>query len=595
MAGYGYVERGVESYLDWGQIGRNFSDMLNKVNQEREAKKKEIDEATRQTMNVVDNPELGVNNTTNQYILDGSSSTSKAILLSEREMKAGRKKPEDHVKFVQNVKDGWASFANVTKSYNQQWKEYQELVAANKSAGAHADDMAKIEKFMDINNSKIMIGVDGTMKVGKMVDGPGGVKVMSSDPNDYDAIVALNNRSLYKRERFDVETSSKTIADRLGKDVRVIFKDKVATISSILQRTDPEDPDKKIYFKYEDLAVKAILNDPFNVQSVLVDGNMVNPKTGNPYEFTWDPNDPGIKNGDKILKKPQSGTGPGYTFELTPEQRKQAEDAVKARVRSEIDYEEKSRQEFAPQAPRGGGDDGSKRTEANAMTNLAKLYYGDETEAYEAAQFLSGFIPNNTLIKKYQDANDKNRWKLRLEYSDGSGKTIDFDRGGKMLTLEQFVKAVSSELGGITDVKTALQRSEYKRGAKFNPTTTEAVREAGASGGGGSLEQAWQKTVQDKFTGWPTSGKGGDWSRYLSSRFSNYFTFGSDEKWFSANEVTIKPKDDNAQSITIPIEVDKDGKPTQETINTIYNTIYNNFPTSKEEEFRKISGYSPSK
>ena len=45
---YNYAERNAESYVNWGQIGKDVSKMLTDENDIREKKKKEIDDQSRE-------------------------------------------------------------------------------------------------------------------------------------------------------------------------------------------------------------------------------------------------------------------------------------------------------------------------------------------------------------------------------------------------------------------------------------------------------------------------------------------------------------------------------------------------------------------
>lgn len=602
MAGYGYVKRETDNYVNWSQIGKDFSGMLDKVYDDREAKKKEIDDATNELMNVINNPELGVNATVNQYILDGSASTAKQLLMYNKEMKAGRLRPEDMIRFRQNIKDGWASFANVTKSYNQQWAEYKKRVeAGDKVSQAEIDDMARIEKFMDINNSKIVLSADGTMHVAKMKEGKGGVREISSDPNDYDAVVALANRSQFKRDRYDLEGATAKAAKGVGDDIRAanLGGGSVKRVASILQRPniteeDKNDPAVKMYFVYEDNVVKAMSSDSFNIQSIITDGGLTNPKTGKVIEYTWDPNDPGLKNGDKILKKPSTGSSSGYEFVMTDDQKKQAENVFRQAMRIKLSYVEEQTPGWQPREPRlddGSGD--RKKQEDSILSNLAKLYYGNVTDFEEAASNIRGLIPTIASIEKSKSGNDRT---LVVTYTNGTVVPIKFNPGGTMMTQEQWIKSAAAELGGIVNIDDALKRSQFKKGATFSDITPAPVRRIVSAGQGSqNLEQAWRANVESKFTGTPSSSTGADWAKYLTSKYGSYFTFEKDSSTFGPNGVIISSPDPNKPSVTYPLNTDSKGNVTKESINAIKEYIANNLPETKQEQFMRISGYSPNK
>jgi hypothetical protein len=74
---YGYVERNLENDVNWGAVGKGFSDMLIAERDEREAKKASLDDAMMETQDGISkNAPLGYNTDFNDRMIDFASNSS---------------------------------------------------------------------------------------------------------------------------------------------------------------------------------------------------------------------------------------------------------------------------------------------------------------------------------------------------------------------------------------------------------------------------------------------------------------------------------------------------------------------------------------
>ena len=124
--GYGYVERDATSFVDWGTIGKNLSDMLQNENKVREEKKAAIDKATNEYANTLANAPQGEHIGMNEWALKYANDAQQARLLQDKLLKSGQLSLKDYTIQRQNLLDGTDQTFNLTKEYQQEYKTKME-------------------------------------------------------------------------------------------------------------------------------------------------------------------------------------------------------------------------------------------------------------------------------------------------------------------------------------------------------------------------------------------------------------------------------------------------------------------------------------
>jgi hypothetical protein len=105
--------------------------------------------------------------------------------------------------------------------------------------------------------------------------------------------------------------------------------------------------------------------------------------------------------------------------------------------------------------------------EADIVSTIGKLWYGDKNTGTSALSFLSGLDRNKNYYRMSRDANG-----VKLFFTDENGNEsftpLSFkDAEGNTMSQEDFIISAASKLGGVTNVKEALKKSGYKKDAKF--------------------------------------------------------------------------------------------------------------------------------
>lgn len=494
----GYVSQPPTAQINWAEVGANFSGMLNEEARVREEKKAEIDRATNEQMKVLQNAPTGDSANMNQWALKYAADAQKQLLMLNGALKSGQLKPQDYTLIRQNLADGTDQAFTLSQEYQN---EYKDKMARLKSNDPNASSqeleiylMQSVEGFGNFNKSELVINpLTGQVMVGFKND----KGQLESDPNKLVGINNLRNRTKAKFDKYnmdaavaqgkqsfgDFETIVRKIGSRLGQGSITTISDPTfrnqAKINEWLKKgwITQEDAAKMSTFdKTEDAWLEGQLS-MYNTTSLLTD-NLRN-IGGQKFSFTFNPAE---QNENTILLKQVDGNVvPDFESEIGKKQRAMAKEGLRTVLRGAIDHTEKmttvndyTAPSYAPQyvyEARAG-----KQDLQNAVSEIGKLYYGDDSAIRGATDYFSGYrggVKNVT-----RDESGVSITYLNPNTSAYETKRINFKGpNGDLLTQEEFIRSAGPLLTGQKDVSTALAKGGYDKNATFNPTTQKYVAE----------------------------------------------------------------------------------------------------------------------
>ena len=94
---YGYAERDAESYVDWSQIGRDITTMLQEEVTRREILKKDVEDASTAFGETLANAPTGMHKGANDFMTNYVDDVSSARLMQDRLLKSGQLKVKDYL------------------------------------------------------------------------------------------------------------------------------------------------------------------------------------------------------------------------------------------------------------------------------------------------------------------------------------------------------------------------------------------------------------------------------------------------------------------------------------------------------------------
>jgi hypothetical protein len=494
-----YAERSAESQVNWAEIGKNMTDMLQEETRIREEKKAAIDEASRQFGIQLANAPQGEHKSMNQWALEYGDNASQYMLMQDRLLKQGLLKPKDYMVTRQNLVDGTTQAFNLSKEFQATFADKMERYKKGESQDLELWLNSQAEKFGDFTKSQLYINpTDGTvnvaMKERKMVNGKE-VFVMNQNPNEFTSINSLRNQIAGKYDKYDTNAVTTAFADSLGKEetASIVFGTlskggSITTIEDITSRTDLDADGKTVMFKFidaENQMITAALENPYNRLSVLTNTKKFAPN-GKQYTFTYDEAD-AKANPEKVLLKVDSTTGQS-TPQFNDEQIKVSNEAMRTEVRAKYDYKKgidptaQAQAQYAPEyVTRGRAEDKEKQDAAGAWN---QLYTGKTAaEKKAAADILLG-----TPIAKKEGLlgiDMSQEGKIILKYAEPiKNRTIDYlDANKNPISLRDF-SGLGVELHGVVDrdkaVKAGGGGSGFGRIADYKTVTSQRAGQAPA-------------------------------------------------------------------------------------------------------------------
>lgn len=329
---YKFAEREADSFVNWAEIGKGLTDMLQEQTKIREEKRAAIDRATRENLKSLAEAPTGAHTGLNTWSLEYADNARQAILLQDRLLKSGALKLKDYTVMRQNLNDGTDELFSVIKNFQAAFKEKRDRMIsndpANKSQAFEMDLMAYTEQFGDFSKSKAMIDPNnfmvnvgimepdpdnqGVMKVGKMIAPSGFLKKIQDTKVDYfDSSAAA-------------EAASKSFGAFAESTIQELsrLQGKVVTIEDVRKRPGYEEAINE--------ELNSFFSNPFNMTSVLTN-DLVKDKNGRAYVSNISGKDGNVI---KYVFDPQTNF---YRPELTAEQEQAARDYMRRKIEQRLD------------------------------------------------------------------------------------------------------------------------------------------------------------------------------------------------------------------------------------------------------------------
>lgn len=494
---YKFAERSAESQINWNEVGRQLSDVVNEEARVRQEKKAAIDQQIGEFNEYINNPPLGDHQGFNEWTSQFASDTSEYALQVERLLKSGQLNMRDYTNIRANLNQGTTEAFEFGKEFNTKYAELQARMEVDPETGL--PQAQALEEYLmnstrglgNFNSSRLWINpTDGKVMLGELDPTSG---EMIKNPDAYAPVNELRNRLNAKYDTYNVNAATNPIAEQLGTRIDAIMDGRVK------ERENPlENPD---IVQAIDDAVSSQVADPFNVTSLLTNSLSMNPNTGEMFNFTNDPvaaaEDPNLillvpnpmqpssgasvplfnlEKEAQLKEQLTGGDNPKMTVEQYDKmmanrdaQLQAARDVVETNIKSKLDYKEEGyeRKDRRAQTPDERKSGAAKKQAERAVTNLAKLWgtekreedyfpngrenatdeelraYNDavQNEFQAAGNFLTGLNPNLHSIEFSEDGSQ-----IIINDKDSNGNPIPRTPIMKGDDVELFVESVVTAL-----------------------------------------------------------------------------------------------------------------------------------------------------
>lgn len=435
MATYAkYAPRNKQNYVDWEAIGNQLSSTLTQEAADREKRRAEIDAQSREYTRELANTPLTEHAGIRERMLDLATEGQSSLLMLERLFKSGQLSTKDYLAKRQNLMEGANQAIGLAKKFGDNYADRMERMKTELSSFYEQDNFQEAEGFMNFSQSKFFIDPETFKLTIAKVDNNG------NRVSDYMPVNSLEKAMDVTLDKYNVWDNTQEAVKKLAP----VFETLGGTLDDV--RKNPAYNGAKSKF------IDSMLENDFNTMSILVDYL-------DGYTFTKDVNntDP-----DKVLLAfdPSSGN---YIPKPTAKQKQEAYNAVDEIFESMVKRQQKYIQPTYTQPTteqlrqRAGA-----KQQADMVSNLAKLYQGNDAEVNAAIDFIRGAIvqgkSNLTFIDRKPDGT------LEYRFMDKNGneqvKTVnlsDYDN------VQNFLEGNAALLLGITNVNDALANSSVDR------------------------------------------------------------------------------------------------------------------------------------
>ena len=342
MEYYGYKDRGEAGnpIVDWGKIASDLTANLTKIEEGREAKRKEIDEVTQGFVDEIGKVDFGHSQSMGTFIQDSANSTKQYTLLQQKLLKQGKIDPNQYKMNLQNQKDSWSSFTNVTKNWNSNYDRFVDMQAKGLVGQQAADQMELLGNMQNFQNKKSFIDpASGNLYVAEY-DKNGNIDTTKFQPQSATGLFKIMG---------DIPVKVNVTAEVAKNNKIAEFK------KSIGNRTISDPTIRPEYERMSDQIANSVLSTDRAIGSVLMDTVGGYTTTYQPDPSKYSAEEKAAAKAGKLIVYKRDGTGNYNPADFTPAQMAEAKKAVEDNLRSQLGYESEVIKTS------GGGGGGSER------------------------------------------------------------------------------------------------------------------------------------------------------------------------------------------------------------------------------------------
>lgn len=331
---YDYVAESANDQINWGEIGKNISDMLNKQVEVRDQRREEINTATNDVVKTLtDTKLLGQDQNANAWWQESAGQLQEYLLLQNRLWKNGQLDNVTYKRNIENTKNNTNQLIDIFNNYNKVNDARVKKVLEGGVAGHGLFIYDNLTQFSNLNNTKVYVSPsDGNMILSQKVDKNGQI-VADKNPNGIRTVAALTAAMTSEYDSFDLDKALETPVKNFGNMITT----QLGGLSGM--------PDEDVITKINDIRnnsytqtaidgiVNNVMNNPDNASAIY--SGFVHAGIDYKKLYTFDPNDTDPK---KILLKlmPNGRYEADFSSDKGKNQKAEIEKAVRARVESMI-------------------------------------------------------------------------------------------------------------------------------------------------------------------------------------------------------------------------------------------------------------------
>ena len=547
---YKYAERDASNQVNWSEITSNMVNSLKEVEAIRESKRKAINDATTELSTTLSEAPQGEHSGLNEFAMTYANNAQQMRLMQDQLLKSGQLKLRDYNIGRANLTEGTTQLFNLGKKYQAVYKEKMDRFENGDSGMQEQFQMAELEAFANFSNHEAYINpTNGQVSVGKLISetkSGKSITTMDRTPGSFITVQELNFSVAQKVDKYKL--------DNLDADIDRLATKYVKTFGPNFSIDDVRQMPEFNKMKQEMINKQMALGSQ-SVGSMLSDYVGIAPN-GEAYSYTRDPNKQDENTILLVADPNQPGSGrlvPDFNSEIGKKQYKEAEGFIGREIEKQLGRTE-TKTEPTPESQSDKNARDEKQQQDKIISNVGKLWFGGEADMQTLTDYFSTLNPATREVKRTKDGvtvqyvsptSGKLETKTITFYADKTNPDFDAnkpvsDSNPKTIkvrkTQEQFIESASPLLTGQKNIRTILDRGNWKKDAEFSDLDLEYISKTGIDD---VVEEGLDMEVLDK---------------KLNEKLKDLDFYGEDETMQAA--IIDKFKDDFELTIT-PIDNDK--------------------------------------
>jgi hypothetical protein len=277
-----YQRQDPASTVDWGKAAKDITKTFEGIRDTRQAKKDAIEKSyqdqqkTLQDIGEYDNP------TIQQFVMNGGQDAANKEQEFYNLVKRGLAKPADYTMFQHNLKTGFDLVKKNAEQFDNTFKEYTTRVQDGTGAPGEQWIAEQLEGFANMNNMSLQADPETGDMVMLRTDDEG-----NPIPGESMSVQRMTLLMKQQIDNFDIGKEVLAIKDEMGTVtttmIRKQYGPNVVITKEMKSRAEEEFFGTKDGNDFLSLKVDQLTSSPYNVQSMIVNGNLTTPN-GTKYE-----------------------------------------------------------------------------------------------------------------------------------------------------------------------------------------------------------------------------------------------------------------------------------------------------------------------
>ena len=398
-----YQRQDPASTVDWGKAAKDITTTFQGIRDTRQAKKDAIEKSYQDQQTALQDIGEYDNPTIQQFVMNGGQDAANKEQEFYNLVKRGLAKPADYTMFQHNLKTGFDLVKKNAEQFDNTFKEYTTRVQDGTGAPGEQWIAEQLEGFANMNNMSLQADPETGDMVMLRTDDEG-----NPIPGESMSVQRMTLLMKQQIDNFDIGKEVLAIKEEMGTVtttmIRKQYGPNVVITKEMKSRAEEEFFGTKDGNDFLSLKVDQLTSSPYNVQSMIVNGNLTTPN-GTKYEVggeedydRWMEENGGDEKNNPYLVM-EFGEDNLYKPKFNETQDKAAKEYARAQITGALDYsKEQSVKGLAQTRAATSSEIGLGREKEVAsvyIKNVDMVVSGDEAESAAAAQNLIDDINKN--------------------------------------------------------------------------------------------------------------------------------------------------------------------------------------------------------